>query len=106
MLASVLALLTIGITWPLEFCFIFVSPMLFIFHALLNGVAFMLMDILRMMIGNVQDGTIDLVIFCSSAPRHSGGIRCYWARSTTHYCPLYYVVFSAVIRRMNAETTG
>lgn len=36
MLAGGLASFTTGITEPLEFCFIFVSPVLFIFHAVLH----------------------------------------------------------------------
>lgn len=38
MLAGDLASFTTGITEPLEFCFIFISSILFIFHALLSGV--------------------------------------------------------------------
>ncbi|OIV47528.1 PTS maltose transporter subunit IICB [Sodalis sp. TME1] len=104
MLAGGLASFTTGITEPLEFCFIFVSPVLFIFHAVLSGVAFMLMDILHVMIGNVQGGAIDLVIFGML-----GGAKTQWWYPVllgAVYCPLYYVVFSAVIRRMNVETPG
>lgn len=102
MLAGGLASFTTGITEPLEFCFIFVSPVLFIFHAVLSGVAFMLMDMLHVMIGNVQGGAIDLVIFGVL-----GGARTQWWYPVllgAVYCPLYYVVFRAVIRRMHVET--
>ncbi|BCQ44955.1 hypothetical protein ERHA55_24820 [Erwinia rhapontici] len=62
-LAGALTSFTTGITEPLEFCFIFVSPVLYLFHALLSGLSFMLMSLLHLMIGNVQGGAIDLVVF-------------------------------------------
>lgn len=63
-LAGALTSFTTGITEPLEFCFIFVSPVLYLFHALLSGLSFMLMSLLHLMIGNVQGA---LSIWWSSA---------------------------------------
>jgi PTS system maltose and glucose-specific IIC component len=62
-MAGALTSFTTGITEPLEFCFIFVSPVLYLLHAFLTGLSFMLMSMLHLMIGNVQGGVIDLVVF-------------------------------------------
>ncbi|QHM71121.1 PTS transporter subunit EIIC [Mixta intestinalis] len=103
-LAGALTSFTTGITEPLEFCFIFVSPVLYILHALLTGLSFMLMSMLHLMIGNVQGGAIDLVVFGIL-----GGAKTHWWWTLALgviYAPLYYYGFKWVIRRMNVETPG
>lgn len=64
----------------------------------------MLMDMLHVMIGNAQGGAIDLVIFGAL-----GVARTQWWYPVllgAVYCPLYYVVFRALIRRLHVETPG
>ncbi|MGQ3902616.1 PTS transporter subunit EIIC [Mixta calida] len=103
-LAGALTSFTTGITEPLEFCFIFVSPVLYVLHALLTGLSFMLMSALHLMIGNVQGGAIDLVVFGIL-----GGAKTHWWWTLALgavYAPLYYYGFKFVIRRMNVETPG
>ncbi|QHM75391.1 PTS system maltose-specific EIICB component [Mixta theicola] len=103
-LAGALTSFTTGITEPLEFCFIFVSPVLYIIHALLTGLSFMLMSMLHLMIGNVQGGAIDLVVFGIL-----GGAKTHWWWTLALgvvYAPLYYYGFKWVIKRMNVETPG
>lgn len=103
-LAGALTSFTTGITEPLEFCFIFVSPVLYILHALLTGLSFMLMSMLHLMIGNVQGGAIDLVVFGIL-----GGSKTHWWWTLALgvvYAPLYYYGFRFVITRMNVETPG
>lgn len=104
MLAGALASFTTGITEPLEFCFIFVSPVLYLLHAVLCGLSFMLMDMLHLMIGNVQGGAIDLAIFGIL-----GGAKTHWWYAVLLglvYFPLYYFSFRLVITRMSVETPG
>ncbi|MDU6411044.1 MAG: PTS transporter subunit EIIC [Yersiniaceae bacterium] len=104
MLAGALASFTTGITEPLEFCFIFVSPVLYIVHALLTGLSFMLMQIMDVMIGNVQGGAIDFLIFGVL-----GGARTHWWDALilgAIYAPLYYFTFRWVILKMRVETPG
>lgn len=74
-LAGALTSFTTGITEPLEFCFIFVSPVLYLFHALLSGLSFMLMSLMHLMIGNVQGGRLTWWCSGSSAAvkRRGGG---------------------------------
>nr|WP_034949081.1 PTS transporter subunit EIIC [Erwinia oleae] len=103
-LAGALTSFTTGITEPLEFCFIFVSPVLYLFHAVLSGLSFMLMSMMHLMIGNVQGGAIDLVVFGIL-----GGSKTHWWWSIVLgliYVPIYYYGFRMVIMRMNVETPG
>ncbi|WP_277977424.1 PTS transporter subunit EIIC [Pantoea endophytica] len=103
-LAGALTSFTTGITEPLEFCFIFVSPVLYILHALLTGLSFMLMSMLHLMIGNVQGGAIDLVVFGIL-----GGSKTHWWWAIVLgviYVPIYYYGFRLVITRMRVETPG
>ena len=104
MMAGALTSFTTGITEPLEFCFIFVSPVLYLLHAFLSGLSFMLMSMLHLMIGNIQGGAIDLVVFGIL-----GGSRTQWWWTLVLgavYVPVYYYGFRFVILRMRVETPG
>ena len=46
MLSAALTSFLTGITEPLEFSFLFVAPVLYVIHAFLDGLAFMMADIL------------------------------------------------------------
>ncbi|MER5028378.1 PTS transporter subunit EIIC [Pantoea anthophila] len=103
-MAGALTSFTTGITEPLEFCFIFVSLVLYLLHAFLTGLSFMLMSMLHLMIGNVQGGIIDLVVFGML-----GGAKTHWWWTLALgavYAPLYYYAFRLVITRMHVETPG
>ncbi|SFN30391.1 PTS system, maltose and glucose-specific IIC component [Candidatus Pantoea varia] len=103
-MAGALTSFTTGITEPLEFCFIFVSPVLYLLHAFLTGLSFMLMSMLHLMIGNVQGGVIDLVVFGML-----GGAKTHWWWTLALgviYSPIYYYAFRLVITRMSVETPG
>ncbi|MED3795088.1 glucose-specific PTS transporter subunit IIBC [Niallia alba] len=53
-----------GITEPLEFTFLFVAPLLYVFHTLMAGLSFMLMYILDVNIGYAGGaGIIDFTLF-------------------------------------------
>lgn len=53
-----------GITEPLEFTFLFVAPLLYVFHCLMAGLSFMLMYILDVNIGYAGGaGVIDFILF-------------------------------------------
>ncbi|RKJ43570.1 PTS glucose transporter subunit IIB [bacterium 1XD8-76] len=53
-----------GITEPLEFMFLFVSPLLYVFHSFLDGVSFFVADMLNISIGNTfSGGFIDYMLF-------------------------------------------
>ncbi len=104
MMAGALTSFMTGITERLEFCFIFVSSVLYLLHALLTGLSFILMSMLHLMIGNVQGDVIDLVVFGIL-----GGSKTHWWWTLllgAVYAPLYYYAFRFIITRMGIETPG
>jgi len=104
MMAGALASFTTGITEPLEFSFIFVSPILFLFHAVMSGLSFACAQLLEVMIGNIQGGFIDFMVFGVL-----GGAKTHWWFSLLQgaiWAPAYYVVFKWVILHTNARTPG
>ena len=53
-----------GITEPLEFSFLFVAPVLYLIHAFLDGLAFMMADIFNITVGQTfSGGFIDYILF-------------------------------------------
>lgn len=53
-----------GITEPIEFMFLFVAPLLYVFHSFLDGVSFLIADLLNVRIGNTfSGGVIDFTLF-------------------------------------------
>lgn len=104
MMAGALASFTTGITEPLEFSFIFVSPLLFLFHAVMSGLSFASAQLLDVMIGNIQGGLIDFIVFGVL-----GGAKTHWWFDLLLGCiwaPVYYFAFKWIILRTNARTPG
>lgn len=102
--AAALAAFMTGITEPLEFSFIFLSPILFVFHALMAGFSFMFTNLLGVSIGNVQGGFIDLGVFGILR-----GVETRWFFEVllgAIYAPAYYFVFKKVILWKNLKTPG
>lgn len=63
LLASALTSFATGITEPIEFSFIFISPILWVFHAFMAGMSFLIMSVLQVGVGNAGGGFVDLFIF-------------------------------------------
>ena len=103
-LASAVASITTGITEPLEFAFMFVSPVLYLIHAVLMGLSFMLMDIMQVMIGNVQGGLIDLLVF--GTLKGSDTNWYYAVLLGLIYVPVYYFSFRFAIEKLDLKTPG
>lgn len=90
MIAGVAASIISGITEPLEFSFMFLAPTLFLFHALMGGLSFMLMSLLGVVIGNTGGGLIDYIVWGVMQP----GSRWYMVIIVgVFYAMIYYVVF-------------
>ncbi len=103
LLAGALATFVTGITEPLEFSFLFISPILFVIHAFLSGISFMMMHIFGVAIGNTQGGIIDLVVFGVMQPNTK------WIYSIMLglvYTLVYYNVFKILILKFNLQTPG
>lgn len=93
-----------GITEPLEFSFMFVSPLLFLFHAILDGLSFVLMTALGVNIGyTFSGGGIDFFLF-GILP----GKEPWWIAIIVGlvFAVIYYVVFRFAISKFNLMTPG
>lgn len=103
--ATLTAMLT-GITEPLEFTFLFVAPILYVIHALLAGVSFMLMHILNVGVGmTFSGGIIDLTLFGIL----QGNDKTNWIWIPVvgvAYFFIYYFLFKFTIARMKLKTPG
>lgn len=64
MLSAGLTSFLTGITEPLEFSFLFIAPVLYVIHAIFDGLAFMMADIFNITVGQTFSGGL-LIIYCS-----------------------------------------
>ena len=98
MIAGVAASFVSGITEPLEFSFLFVAPALFVFHAFMGGLSFMLMSVLGVIVGNTGGGVIDFFIWGVFQP----GSNWYWIVVVgLVFMPIYYFVFKWYLTKKN-----
>lgn len=98
MLAGVAASVVSGITEPLEFAFMFVAPPLFLFHAFMGGLSFMLMAAFHVIIGNTGGGLIDYLIWGVFQP----GSHWYWLLIVGPFFSVaYYFVFKNYLGKKN-----
>lgn len=94
MIAGVAASIVSGITEPLEFAFMFIAPPLFLFHAVMGGISFMLMSLLQVAVGNTGGGIIDMFIWGVFQP----GSNWYWIIIIGPiYAIIYYNVFNGIL---------
>ncbi|MGL5043135.1 MAG: maltose/glucose-specific PTS transporter subunit IIBC [Culicoidibacterales bacterium] len=63
LISGVIACVVAGITEPIEFLFLFISPVLYGIHAVLTGLGFMVMGLLQVTIGNTDGNIIDFIVF-------------------------------------------
>ncbi|SRR5579871_5539080 len=91
-----------GVTEPIEFSFMFLAPALYAVHALLTGLAMVLMDALRVHLGfSFSAGLFDYILNFSKATRPL------WLLPIgALYFGLYYGLFRACILRFNLATPG
>lgn len=95
------ALLT-GVTEPIEFSFMFLAPALYGLHAVLTGIAMVVMDMLGVKLGfGFSAGLFDYVLNYGKATQ-----PLLLLPVGLVYFALYYGVFSFVIRRFNLKTPG
>lgn len=95
-----------GITEPIEFMFLFVSPLLYVFHAFLDGLSFLIADILKISIGNTfSGGIIDFTLFGIL----QGNAKTNWILEIPFglaWACLYYFSFRFFITKFNIMTPG
>jgi PTS system N-acetylglucosamine-specific IIC component len=103
LLASIaLTSLLTGVTEPIEFSFMFVAPFLYVVHALLTGVSFIIMNALHVRLGfGFSAGLFDYVLNFNRATRplllFPVGVL---------YFGLYYGLFRFAIVKLNLQTPG
>jgi len=102
LLSVALTSLLTGVTEPIEFLFIFLAPLLFLLHAVLTGLAMVIMDALGVKLGfGFSAGLFDYVLNYGLATRPLLLLPIGAA-----YAAIYYVTFSWCIRRFNLATPG
>ena len=104
LLAAGLTSFFTGITEPIEFSFFFISPLLWLFHACMAGLSFLINTLLGVCIGNAGGGLIDLVIFGILR-----GTQTKWILNVVIglvYAAVYYTVFKWAIVKFNIKTPG
>ena len=104
LISGVIATFVTGITEPIEFLFLFLSPLLWIFHVIMTGAGFMLMSLLGVTIGNTDGGILDFIIFGVM----QGSYTKWWMVLLVGvvWFAVYYFVFKTVILRKNLKTPG
>lgn len=93
-----------GITEPLEFSFLFVSPLLFFIHAVLDGLSYVLMTWFSVNVGyTFSGGAIDFVLF-GVLPNQEP----WWITIIIGllFAVLYYFLFRFFIKKFNLMTPG
>ncbi|WP_392552484.1 maltose/glucose-specific PTS transporter subunit IIBC [Orbus wheelerorum] len=104
LISGVVACVIGGITEPLEFLFLFVAPILYVIHAFLTGLGFMVMSILEVTIGNTDGNLIDFVVF---GILHGTATKWYWVPvMAAIWFVVYFLVFRFFILRFNIKTPG
>ena len=92
-----------GITEPLEFSFLFVAPLLFFIHAVLDGLSFLTLYLLNLHLGyTFSGGFIDFVLL-GILPNKTP----WWLVIPVGLVyVIYYVVFRFLIVKFNFKTPG
>ncbi|WP_020007326.1 glucose-specific PTS transporter subunit IIBC [Salinicoccus albus] len=93
-----------GITEPLEFSFLFVAPILYVVHALLDGLSFLILFFLDLNLGyTFSGGFIDFFMFGILQNR----TEWWWVLIVgAVYAVIYYAVFRTLIKMMDLKTPG
>jgi PTS system glucose-specific IIC component len=91
-----------GITEPIEFAFMFVAPLLYVVHALLSGLAFVVLIVLGAKHGTTfSHGLFDFTLLYGNSTEGwiipVAGIA---------YAVLYFAVFVALIKAFDLKTPG
>ncbi len=91
-----------GVTEPIEFTFMFLAPLLFVLHAVLTGIAFVIMRLLDVKLGfGFSAGLFDYVLNFGKATHPLLLIPVGLA-----YFAVYYGVFRWAIARFDLKTPG
>jgi PTS system N-acetylglucosamine-specific IIC component len=102
LLSIALTSILTGVTEPIEFSFMFLAPALYAVHAVLTGLAFVIMNALHVRLGfGFSAGLFDYVLNFNKATR-----PLLLLPVGLVYFALYYGLFRLVIARLNLKTPG
>ena len=104
LLAAGLTSFFTGITEPIEFAFFFISPLLWLFHAFMAGLSFLINTLLGVCIGNAGGGLVDLMLFGVLR-----GTETKWIINVIIgiiFALIYFFVFKWAIIKFNIKTPG
>lgn len=98
------AVVLTGITEPIEFTYIFISPILWFVNSILAGLAFVIPSILGAAIGNIQGGIIDWFVF---GVLQGTSTKWYiFLYTGPIFFGVYYFAYSFIIKKWNVMTVG
>jgi len=108
MIATALPCILTGISEPLEFSFLFISPLLYLFHSFMAGLAYFLSYIVGFNVaGTTAFGGPILSMIFNGVLQADKGSNWYWAFIIgIPYFFIYYFVFKKVILAKNIKTIG
>lgn len=104
LISGVVACVVGGITEPLEFIFLFLAPVLYLFHCIMVGLGFMIMGMLHVAIGNTDGNIIDFLVF---GVLQGTATKWYYVILVgIVWFVIYYTVFKYAILKFNLKTPG
>lgn len=93
-----------GITEPIEFSFLFLSPILFVIHAVLDGISFVILYWLNINMGyTFSGGAIDFFLFGVVPGREPWWLVIFVGLI---FAVIYYLLFTFMIKKFNLMTPG
>lgn len=104
MMSGAITSFVCGITEPIEFCFIFCAPVLFLIHAIVTGLGFAVMNILGAHLGlSFSGGFLDYLFFNVLTNRSN-----WWIVLPVGIVLfiIYYLLFTFAIKKWNLKTPG
>ncbi|MCM1967911.1 maltose/glucose-specific PTS transporter subunit IIBC [Streptomyces sp. G1] len=104
LVSGVVACVVGGVTEPLEFLFLFIAPWLYLIHAVLVGLGFLVSAVLGVYIGNTDGNIIDLLVFGVLQ-----GTTTKWYLVpviAAIWFAVYYFLFRWAITRFDLKTPG
>ena len=107
LIPATLTAMLVGITEPLEFTFLFISPLLFAVHAVLAATMAMVMYMFGV-VGNMGGGLLDQFLPQNWIPMFHNHASMMFTQIGIGLCftALYFVVFKTLIERFNLKTPG
>ncbi|MGL4394588.1 MAG: maltose/glucose-specific PTS transporter subunit IIBC [Brevinema sp.] len=104
LLSGAISAFVAGISEPIEFLFLFIAPMLYLFHVVMSGLGAMVLGLLQVTIGNTDGNFIDFVVFGMLQ-----GLQTKWLLVLpvgAMWFAAYYFVFRWAILKWDIKTPG